>query len=170
MKMNTFEEEREYTNPKTGEILRDTKITKRKRSDEPGYIKLYIKDLCKLNDIPKTGNDVLNELLAITDYKNEIVLNGGIKDRILKSLKIKKGSLDNNISKLTKHQIIMRVARGIYTLNPNLFGRGKWEDIKKLRIEWEYSNKGRELKQVKTETHEQTKMDFNEPKAVQEVA
>jgi len=162
MKMNTFEEEREYINPTTGEIVRDLKISKKKRSDEPSYIKLYIKDLCKLNDIPKTGNDVLNELLALTDYKNEIVLNGGVKDRILKSLKIKKGSLDNNISKLTKHQIIMRVARGIYTLNPNLFGRGKWEDIKKLRIEWEYSSKGREVKKVETDTHEQTTIDFEE--------
>jgi len=162
MKMNTFEEEREYTDPRTGEIIRDLKITKKKRSDEPNYIKLYIKDLCKLNDIPKTGNDVLNELLALTDYRNEIVLNGGVKKRIIDSLKIKKGSLDNNLSKLTKQGILMRVGQGIYILNPNLFGRGSWEDIKKLRIEWEYSNEGREIKKVETDTHEQTTIDFEE--------
>jgi hypothetical protein len=160
--MSLYEERKEVRNHETGEIC-ETSVFKNIRHDnEPSYIKLYVSDLCKLNDIPKTGNAVLNELLRLTDYNNEIILNAGIKKRITEKLKIKKGSLDNNISKLKKHKILVNVERGIYMLNPNLFGKGKWEDIKKLRIEWEYSETGREVKKVETDTHIQTEMDFTE--------
>lgn len=166
MKKMLYEETREHIDHETGEVKTTMKLTSVKHEQEPSFIKLYLNDLCKLNDIPKSGNDTLNELLQLTDYRNEIVLNSAIKERLCKALGIKKPSLDNNISKLTAQGILNRVARGIYMLNPHIFGKGKWQDIKKLRIEWEYSSKGREAIKVETDTHEQTTMNFDDDKDV----
>ena len=165
-----YEETTTHTDHETGEQRTTSKRKKFEVIKEPNYIKLYLRDLCKLNDIPKSGNDTLNELLLLADYQNEIVLNSAVKGRICFTLGIKKPSLDNNISRLTKEGIIKRIDRGIYILNPNLFGRGDYQDIKKLRIEWEYSDKGRELKKVETDTHEQTTMDFEPKEDIKEVA
>jgi len=162
MAMALYEETKEVIDYETGEVKQTMKLKSIKHETEPNYIKLYLSDICKLNDIPKTGNDVLNELILLVNYENEIVLSAGIKNRICKKIEIKKGSLDNNISKLTKQQILKRVDRGIYMLNPNLFGKGKWQDIKKLRITWEYSGKGREQVKLETEEREQLEMDFSE--------
>jgi len=101
--------------------------------------------MCKMYDIPKVGNNVLNELLKLTNYNNEIILNSAIKKRIDKSLMLKKGILDNNLTKLKKAHILKSEERGIYQLNPNLFGKGSWHDINKLRVTWDYSEKGREI-------------------------
>jgi hypothetical protein len=162
MSMALYEELKETIDHETGEVKTTMKLTSIKHENEPNYIKLYIKDLCKLKDIPKSGNDTLNELLLLTDYQNRIILNSFVKNELCKKLKIKMASLDNNISKLTKNEVLQRLGRGTFTLNPNLFGKGKWQDIKKLRIEWEYSATGRTIKQVETDLTEQTIMDFNE--------
>ncbi len=162
MSMALYEETRETIDHETGETKTTMKLTSVKHDNEPSYIKLYLSDICKLNDIPKTGNDVLNELLPLVNYDNEIILNSTLKKRIYEKIGIKKGSLDNNIYKLTKQGILSRVGSGTYMLNPSIFGRGKWQDIKKLRITWEYSSKGRELKDLETENTEQTVMNFDE--------
>ena len=162
MSMILYEEIKETTDHKTGEVQTSKKFTSVKHDNEPSYIKLYLNDICKLNDIPKTGNDVLNELLQLVNYDNEIVLSSGIKNRIVKQLGIKKGSLDNNIYKLTKQGILSRIDRGIYMLNPLLFGKGKWPEIKALRITWEYTSTGREQIKLETDTHIQTKIDFDD--------
>ena len=170
MSMTLYEEVKETKDHHTGEIKSSTRFTSIKHEAEPSYIKLYLSDICKLNDIPKTGNDVLNELLPLVNYDNEIILNSTLKKRIYEKIGIKKGSLDNNIYKLTKQGVLKRVGSGTYMLNPLIFGRGKWQDIKALRITWEYTDKGREQIQLETDTHTQTRMDFNELKAVAEVA
>ena len=157
-----YEERREEIDHETGEVKTSMKLTSVKHDNEPNYIKLYISDLCKLKDIPKTGNEVLNELLTLTDYNNEIILSLGVKKRIYQKLNIKKGTFDNNLSKLKAKNILKWIDTGIYQLNPNIFGKGKWQDIKKIRATWEYSSKGRELNKVETDTHEQTTIDFDD--------
>ena len=162
MKNMIYQETKEIIDHETGEVKSTMKLTSIKHEAEPSYIKLYLSDICKLNDIPKTGNDVLNELLPLVNYDNEIILNSTLKKRIYEKIGIKKGSLDNNIYKLTKQGILSRVGSGTYMLNPSIFGRGKWQDIKKLRITWEYSSKGREQLAVETDEREQLEMDFSE--------
>ena len=161
MSMALYEEIREVIDHETGEVKSTSKLKNIKIDKEPNFIKVYIADLCKLNNIPKSGNNTLNELLKLTDYQNEIVLNSHIKGRICEKLGVAIGSLDNTITRLIKGEILERIGRGTFRLNPNLFGRGEWRDIKKLRIEWEYSASGREVKKVETDTHIQTEMNFN---------
>ena len=119
--------------------------SKTKVETEPHFIKLYIQDICLLNKIPMTGNHILNVLLTFMNYENEIILNSGIKRRITANLNISMGTLDNNLSKLVKLNIMKRIDTGIYKLNPNLFGKGHWTDIKEIRATWIYGNGGRAL-------------------------
>lgn len=134
----------------TGKIkaTEETKSSKIRVPREPDFIKLYIKDLCKLKDIPKNSNSILLELLNYTNYENEIYLNIGIKRRIVDKLDTTIQTLNNAISKLTKEEIIKRVDTGIFKLNPYLFGKGDWTNINKIRLNWEYNEDG-----VKTRIH-----------------
>lgn len=140
-----YAERTEQIDHRTGELRESTTTKTIRVPSEPPFIKLYLSDMCKMYDIPKIGNNVLNELLKLTNYNNEIILNSAIKKRIDKSLMLKKGILDNNLTKLKKANILKSEERGIYQLNPNLFGKGSWHDINKLRVTWEYSEKGREI-------------------------
>ena len=100
---------------------------------EPPFVKLYVQDIVKLNNLPKGNSGVLYELIKVVDYQNEINLNPRIKQRICSILNIKPSSLNNAISKLLKKNIICRLGRGSYFLNPNLFAKGSWSDIRKMR-------------------------------------
>jgi len=138
---------------KTGETREVEQTTERtvKVEQEPSFIKLYLQDICKLNDIPKTGSKLLNELLKYTSYDNSILLPSAIKKDIAKRLNTSVGVLDNALSKLTKKGILKRKGTGVYVLNPFFFGKGKWTDIKKIRAAWEYSEEGRILTNVEIE-------------------
>jgi len=137
----------------TGKAIESTEQRERtvKVEQEPNFIKLYLQDICKLNDIPKTGSKLLNELLKYTSYDNKILLPSAIKKEIAKKLDTTVGTLDNALSKLTKKEILRREGTGVYILNPFFFGKGKWTDIKKIRAEWEYGVEGRALTNVEIE-------------------
>lgn len=119
--------------------------TKTKVEQEPDFIKLYIKDICKLNDIPTAGNNILNELLKYMNYDNKVLLPSGIKKDITRDLKLGKSTLDNTLNNLVKKDIIKRIGIGVYIFNPFIFGRGKWEGIKAIRMEWTYNENGRAI-------------------------
>lgn len=139
----TYVEKIEEVNHETGELKKSSVMKQVKLPSEPPFIKLYLSDICKIYDIPRTGNNILNELLKLTNYNNEIILNSSIKKRIESDLDLKKGMLDNNLTKLKKANILKSEERGIYLLNPNLFGKGSWHDINRLRVTWNYDKKGR---------------------------
>jgi len=165
----TYEETetREVYDKETGSIkaTEQTKVRKVKVEKEPSFIKLYLNDICKLNNIPKSSNAVLNELLKHTNYENEIVLNMGIKKRMIVSLDTTIATLNNSISKLNKAGIIKKIDSGIYKLTPYIFGKGEWANIKKIRIKWEYGKNFRAMSQVAIDNEdlEETFKDFKLP-------
>ena len=119
---------------KTGEINEEFNLTTIKIPKEPPFIKLYLEDLVKLNNLPKSNSSVLYELVKLVNYNGEINLSSFSKERIVKILKIKNPkSLDNSIQKLVKTDIMKRIGRGCFLLNPSLFAKGSWNDIRRLR-------------------------------------
>lgn len=161
MKTITKAHKHEKTNLQTGEITEKTTYNSFKVEEEPPFIKLYLRDICKLNDIPQKGNLILMELLKYTSYNNEIMLPAGIRKRIEEELNLAQGVLNNHLSSLVKKEILKRVSTGVFQLNPHLFGKGKWQDIKELRVTWGYSQKGRVVEGVETSTHYQPDLPFN---------
>jgi hypothetical protein len=140
--------EKETVDKLTGEIVKTYSEAVIPR--EPDYVKLYLESITKLNDIPGWTDPVLNELLRLMNYRNEIVLNAAIKKRIAGEIGISTRTIDNALYMLVKKNIIFRDDIGLYRGNPFLFGKGEWRDIRELRMNVIFNNEG---KMIRTEVH-----------------
>ncbi len=104
---------------------------------EPPFIKLYISDLTAILGLPNGAKDLLHALLMKMDYENMITLTSRSKKEIAERIGIKIQTFDNYLKKLTEVDVLRRIARGEYKVNPNIFARGDWVKITKHREEWE---------------------------------
>ena len=59
----------------TGEQLSTSTLTSQKYEQEPDFVKMYLEDLVKLKDLPKSCDSLLNVLLRYMTYENKIILN-----------------------------------------------------------------------------------------------
>jgi hypothetical protein len=125
---------------------------------EPDYVKLYITDIMKLSNIPKSCNSVLMALLNKSNYDNEIILIKAIRQEICKRLGIGDSTFRKAIDEFIDKGILTKKSKGIYIANPFLFGRGSWQDIKNIRLLVEYNEHGRFI--LKENIEEQTELEF----------
>lgn len=116
------------------EEAKKTQIYTGKRQ-EPNYVKVYFDDIELLYKLPKNTSSFLYELLPYMNYQGEISINSVMKKRITLKLGLKnEKQLNNYITVLLKNDIVKRVGRGVYIINPYLLAKGKWEDIEGLRV------------------------------------
>ncbi|PFB94061.1 hypothetical protein CN296_24205 [Bacillus cereus] len=131
----------------TGEIQEEEEIIDAYVDKEPDYVKIYLKDIVALNDLPKGLDRVINVLLKTMAYNNMIILNSFIKKQMAEELGYKTVQvLNNNINKLVNAEILFRQGTGTYQVNARYFGRGHWHDIQEIRLQQVYSAKGRDFK------------------------
>jgi len=136
-------EEVTIVNQITGELLgQESSVTTKTIEKEPEYIKLYVADLVRLSDIPKGMTSILLALLGGMSYGNIIPAFKPVKLIICEKLGISIDYLNKAIQVFYKKGIFVRAARGMYMADPELFGKGKWQDIKKLRLQIEYQADG----------------------------
>jgi|SaaInlStandDraft_4_1057021.scaffolds.fasta_scaffold20456_1 hypothetical protein len=121
------------TNHETGEIQSSESCTTIQIPQEPPFVKLYLDDIVRLNDLPKSSSKVLRGMIKYMSYNSDIVINAGLKRIIAKEIGIKEQSISNAITGFIKKDIMTRVETGIYMLNPELFAKGSWTDVRKLR-------------------------------------
>lgn len=154
---------------KTGEVTEIQTDVSFTVDREPDYIKLYLKDVLYLKDIPQSLSSFLMALVkrvtyASEDWGNCVVLNSSIREAVRKECNYKSmQSVYNNTRKLIKGEILEEVAKDIYRLNPYLFGRGDWREIEKIRAEVSYSKiEGRSFKMNfdHREAEEHEKLEF----------
>lgn len=127
-----------------GEIIETEKeqIINFQKTDD--FIMTFTKDLGYLKNLSKGEIVLFFGLLQIVNNHNEIILNAGIKKRMSENFDIKIESINVLLSQLVKKQMILKTDEmGVYLLNVFLFGKGKWSDIKKMRmlIEWDFKEK-----------------------------
>jgi len=129
----TYVEKSCYINQETGEIKEEEekKVIKIPREDE--YIKVYIKTIGILHNIPNSADKILFEILKYVNYDNRIIITKPVKETIANRLNISLSRVNNYLTTLTKRNILIREDRGMYILNPYIFGKGNWYDIYKLR-------------------------------------
>lgn len=137
-----------------GEVISVETITTKFVEREPDYVKLYITDILKLSNISKSNNDILFSILKRMNYNNEVFLLSYVKEEIAGELGLKAVTINKAIGVLTDKDILIRKARGCYLINPFFFGRGKWEDIKKIRLELTYDSRGKHIYKVEIERDE----------------
>lgn len=128
------------------QIYEDGVLTRGRRIErvpkEPHFVKLYLKDLAHLRDLPAWVSGVLYELLTLMDYKNEIVLNSTIKNRIASKLEIHPKTIDNTLVKFVDKKILIRQGKGVFLGNPYIFGRGTWSEVEEIRMTVVYQANG----------------------------
>ncbi|WP_417216047.1 replication/maintenance protein RepL [Alcanivorax sp.] len=137
MAKTVYQEEKTTIDKNTGEVLSEEKSKVVRIPSEPSFIKLYVEDISKLYNLPRGTDKLLFELLKHMSYEGQICLNSGMKRIISEKLNIQNTrTIDNNLSRFVKSNILDRVETGVYIANPNLFGKGSWADIYKLRKLW----------------------------------
>lgn len=147
----------------TGEVKQSEELQEYSVQTEPAFVKLYLENIKMLYDLTVSNHKILNELLRICNYGGEIILNSSVKKRICESLETSIGSFDNSLLKLKQQDIIRQEVRGIYYLNPELFGKGPWASVyqdrakyKKIKMTIEFSGDKNAKKTVKTELIDDT--------------
>ena len=118
---------------KDGEVKEVKEVKEVRLSREENYIKLYIKHINYLNNLPSGLDNVVYEIVKRTNYENEIVVNSEIKRRIAKKLNKSFNTINQYITKLVKFDILIRTGTSVYVLNPIFYGKGSWKDILDLR-------------------------------------
>jgi hypothetical protein len=129
----------------TGETVSKRTATKRYINKEPDFVKLYLDDVMKLNDIPAKKTDVLYLLLKKMNYDNEITVVASHKREIADKLNCAIISIDKTLKVLVDKGILIRKDRGVFFANPNIFGKGNWKDIEQLRLLLTYDKKGKNI-------------------------
>ena len=120
---------------------------------EPPYVKLYLDAVLYLKDLPRSYSSVLIAILkrmASADSEidkdglggQEVLLPIAHKRRISVETGLTVKTINNTISALVKSEILYRTDKAIYTINPHIFGKGEWRNIKKLRMQVEFSAEG----------------------------
>ena len=159
MSKSVYQEEKTLVDTETGEVKKQEKTNVVKIQSEPAFVKLYIEDISKLYDLPKGTDKLLFELVKSMSYEGEICLNAGKKRIIAEKLGFSNTrTIDNNLTKFCKKDILDRVETGVYIANPNLFGKGSWADIYKLRTLWlkkSYTRNGETIETPFTEKNKE---------------
>ena len=131
-----FRESKTEVDYQTGEITKTEQVTSQKISAEPAYVKIYLDHITRLKDLPKCSTSILYSLVQSMTYNSLIVINASVKRMIAKEHGIGIQTISNAITRFVKDGLMVRKDTGLYMLDPNLFARGKWSDIEKLRNEF----------------------------------
>lgn len=138
-----YSTERMVFDKETGELIEHTEDKYKVVSIEPNYVKLYIDAMSCFITGEEVGmeTNLLLEMAKRMTYANDAAPNqvamvGSIKKGIAKQLNTSVSSIDVILNRLIKKDLIRRVGRGVYELNPIIFAKGPWSSIRKIQIEW----------------------------------
>ena len=78
----------------------------------------------------------INGYAATVAYDGLVSMTTLRKNRIAAALKCSNRSIDNAICEFVKREILLRVGRAEYELNPHLFAKGSWKEIRERRMQF----------------------------------
>jgi hypothetical protein len=128
-----------------GELMSSETILTKKVEAEPEFVKLYLKDLLHMKDIPKGMNSVLLALLKRMRYDNRVYITQLDRKEITTELGVVEVTVRKAIDEFCLKNILQKIETSVYVFNPQYVGRGKWEDIKRIEFKANYEGKGRIL-------------------------
>ena len=133
-------------------------VTRRKHTvqfePEPNYIKLYLDCLGVFSGNAGWSvslNEIFIELLKLVSYADDdqlVTVNAYVKKRIAEKTGKSVRRIEQALQSWIDNKVLFRVARGTYQLNPYLFGRGDWRDVKNLRSSIDFANRTMETEKV----------------------
>lgn len=144
----------------TGEIMTQDITKTIAVGKEPDFYKVYIEDLAKLQGLNPTENQVIQILAKNMSFKNIVILVKEIKELISEETGKSYETIKKAIEGLVNKKILLKAGRAIYKVNPKYIAKGKWEDIRALRMTIDYTEKG---KQLRIESISQYEITYREP-------
>lgn len=97
------------------------------------FMRVYLDNIAPLLELNKTDLRVLLVLWGMAGYNNnEVTLVKGHKERMGIGLGYSQSNINNSISRLAKKEILIRLEKSIYILNPKYFFYGK--DIARANV------------------------------------
>lgn len=139
-------------NKETGEVLDSEIVTTSVVNKEPNFVKLYVKDIGKLLNLTKSDTSVLFCILGIIGYDNIFYAMVNTKTKIMEDIGTPMNTVNDSIRNLNNAGILIRQGKGVYLVNPELFARGSWKDVVKIRLKIQYTQEGRTIEQVDIDT------------------
>lgn len=131
---------RMYTDPETGEVVRevtnDVTVT-RIRSDEPEFVKLYVRTLGTFIGLQESANKLVMALIPLMSYAEEhqvINLTAYQRKLIEKKYGLSQSTISRQLKQLVEKHVLIPLGRGTWQVNPMYIGRGRWRDIQALRM------------------------------------
>lgn len=122
--------------PSTGELV--DQVGKRivKVAKTPDFIMIFTKHIGVLEDLAKMDDRVLFLILSkFVGQKNLVFLSPITKKGMAKDLGVDISSITRSINALISKEVLVLDSEKNVFLNPHLFGKGNWEEIRKLRHE-----------------------------------
>lgn len=127
------------TDSVTGEIVETIRDREEKAPKTPDFGMIFTQDLGYLKHIQAGDSKLLFGLFSIVDRNNEITLNKARKKMIGEKIGISVKTIDSALNRLKKNEILIHIDRGVYKLNPYIFGKGQWKNIHEFRMELVYN-------------------------------
>lgn len=113
-----------------GVVVRTAEVIHlRPMQPEPPYLKLYMADIGRLYGLRPVEEKILLHLASSVGYDGIVAVGSRRKAFIAVAVPCSRGTIDNSLSALVKAEILRRVGRGEFELDPRLFARGDWRDI-----------------------------------------
>lgn len=127
----------------TGEIYEETttKDIEYYTDGEPPYVKIYFETILAFKGLPASMSTVLIAIckrMSWGDHDQIVYINKFSKTAIAKEVGISIKRLEQIIKDMTRVEIMKRIERGVYQVNPRVAARGRWKDIKKLITHFDF--------------------------------
>lgn len=135
----------------TGEVIQRNTTTVYDK--EPDFVKLYLDCLgvfIKNEGLNNSLNDMLLEVLKHCSYADDgqiVHLDAYTRSQVCKVTGKSDARLKQAIKAWVDNKVFIRVGRGVYQVNPYILGRGSWQEISKLRANFDFSAGTVELEQ-----------------------
>lgn len=108
---------------------------------EPQYVKLYTDCISTVKGLKNGLNPIFLAFLPFmrrADIKGQcggqiIFVNKGMKKAVAEKVGLSLDSVNRAITDFVKKGLFKRVAVATYQVNPNIIGKGEWNDIKNIR-------------------------------------
>lgn len=120
-----------------GELKSSSTKTTQRIPAEPPFVKLYLSDIMVLNKIRDSSKDTFYAFIQRMAWNNKFYLNRQIKTEIAIALGTTVGTINNNLQKLLKVELIFRTSRSEYMVNPNIIAYGEWYEVFNKQGEWQ---------------------------------
>ena len=131
--------------------------------DEPPYYKVYLQDIANVYGLNPAERAVWEILCSNMTFQNLVFLYKPIKMMLVQATGKKYETIKAAIKSLTAKGLLIRQDRAVYLVSPKYAARGKWQDIKALRLTIDYNEQGRNI-EVKKITNKVIELEEHRPK------